>query len=44
VRLLRLGVGVIGILLPIVLIAGNWVAGDKVIVPTSMSGILHWHP
>jgi|SRR5271166_2052657 len=36
-RLLRLGVGVIGILLPIALIAGNWVAGDKVIVPSSMS-------
>jgi hypothetical protein len=37
-RLLRLGVGVTGILLPIALIAGNWVAGDKVIVPDSMSG------
>jgi hypothetical protein len=38
VRLLRLGVGLIGALLPVALIAGNWIAGDKVIVPASMSG------
>jgi hypothetical protein len=38
VKLLRLGVGVIGTFLPIALIAGNWVLGDKVIVPSSMSG------
>lgn len=35
---LRLGVGVIGALLPIMLIAWNWIAGDKTIVPASMSG------
>jgi len=38
VKHLRLGVGLVGILLPILLIAGNWLAGDKVIVPSSMSG------
>lgn len=38
VKLLRLGVGLIGTLLPIALIAGNWILGDKVIVPSSMSG------
>lgn len=38
VRLLRLGVGVIGTTLPLALIAGNWILGDKVIVPASMSG------
>jgi hypothetical protein len=31
-------VGVVGILLPGLLIAANWIAGDKVIVPSSMSG------
>lgn len=35
---LRLGVGIVGIVLPIALIAFNWIAGDKKIVPTSMSG------
>ena len=35
---LRLGVGIIGASLPILLIAWNWIAGDKTIVPTSMSG------
>jgi hypothetical protein len=34
VKDLRLGVGVIGALLPIMLIAWNWIAGDKTIVPT----------
>jgi hypothetical protein len=38
VKDLRLGVGVIGILLPIALIAGNRIMGDKVIIPASMSG------
>jgi hypothetical protein len=38
VKLLRLGVGVIGILLPIAIIVGNWVLDDKVIVPSSISG------
>src|SRR5712691_2581171 len=38
VKDLRLGVGVIGALLPIMLIAWNRIAGDKTIVPTSMSG------
>ena len=38
VKDLRLGVGVIGALLPIMLIAWNWIAGDKTIVPASMSG------
>jgi hypothetical protein len=38
VRLLRLGVGVIGTVLPLALIAGNWITGGKVIVPASMSG------
>jgi hypothetical protein len=38
VRLLRLGVGVIGSVLPAALIAGNWIMGGKVIVPSSMSG------
>src|SRR5712691_8881591 len=38
VKDLRLGVGVIGALLPIMLIAWNGIAGDKTIVPTSMSG------
>src|SRR5580704_11455205 len=42
IRLLRLGVGAIGIGLPLALIAGNWLTGDKagakVIVPDSMSG------
>jgi hypothetical protein len=38
VRLLRLGVGAIGLTLPAALIAGNWIAGGKVIVPSSMSG------
>jgi len=38
VRLLRLGVGVIGAVLPVALIAGNWIMGGKVIVPSSMSG------
>lgn len=38
VKELRLGVGVIGALLPILLIAWNWIAGDKTIVPASMSG------
>ncbi len=37
-RNLRLGVGVVGTLLPVGLIAGNWILGDKVIVPSSMSG------
>jgi hypothetical protein len=38
VRLLRLCVGAIGTTLPVALIAGNWIAGGKVIVPSSMSG------
>jgi hypothetical protein len=38
VRLLRLGVGVIGSALPLALMAGNWVTGDPVIIPSSMSG------
>lgn len=38
VRLLRLGIGVVGTALPIALIAGNLVLGDNVIVPNSMSG------
>lgn len=38
VKLLRLGVGLIGALLPVALIFFNWIAGDKVIVPGSMSG------
>jgi hypothetical protein len=42
IRLLRLGVGAIGTGLPLALIAGNWLTGDKVgakvIVPDSMSG------
>jgi hypothetical protein len=38
VRLLRLGVGVIGSALPLALIGGNWITGDQVIVPSSMSG------
>jgi hypothetical protein len=38
VQILRLGVGVIGTLLPITLIVGNAIAGDTVIVPSSMSG------
>lgn len=38
VKDLRLGVGVIGALLPITLIAWNWIAGDKTIIPSSMSG------
>ncbi len=38
VKLLRLGVGLIGTLLPVALIFFNWIAGDKVIVPNSMSG------
>jgi len=37
VRLLRLGVGAVGTTLPIALIAGNLLLGDKVIVPNSMS-------
>jgi hypothetical protein len=37
VKLLRLGVGVVGVLLPITLIFFNWVMGDPVIVPSSMS-------
>jgi hypothetical protein len=35
---LRLGVGMLGISLPVLLIAWNWFAGDKVVVPESMSG------
>lgn len=35
---LRLGVGVVGTLLPVLLIAGNWLLDDKVLVPSSMSG------
>jgi hypothetical protein len=38
VKDLRLGAGVIGTFLPIMLIVWNWIAGDKTIVPTSMSG------
>jgi hypothetical protein len=38
VRLLRLGVGAIGTLLPIGLIAGNLAMGNKEIIPASMSG------
>ncbi len=38
VRLLRLGVGAVGAALPIALILGNLVLGDKIIVPSSMSG------
>lgn len=38
VKDLRLGAGVIGAFLPIMLIVWNWIAGDKTIVPTSMSG------
>lgn len=38
VKLLRLGVGFVGTLLPLALIAGNRIMGDKVIVPASMSG------
>jgi hypothetical protein len=38
VKLLRLGVGVIGCLLPLALIFFNWIAGDKAVVPSSMSG------
>jgi hypothetical protein len=38
VRNLRLGVGVVGVMLPVALPAGNWLASDRVIVPTSMSG------
>src|SRR4029077_17874374 len=34
----RLGVGVNGALLPIICVLWNWIAGDKTIVPTSMSG------
>jgi hypothetical protein len=35
---LRFGVGGIGILLALALLAVNWMSGDKVIVPASMSG------
>jgi len=38
VKDLRLGVGVIGTLLPVTLIVWNLIAGDKTIVPSSMSG------
>jgi len=38
VRLLRLGVGTVGTALPLALIAGNWLLGNKIIVPDSMSG------
>lgn len=37
-KLLRLGVGIIGTTLPVALIAGNWIVGDKTVVPASMSG------
>jgi hypothetical protein len=30
--------GVVGILFPGLLITANWIAGDKVIVPSSMTG------
>jgi hypothetical protein len=38
VRNLRLGVGAVGTLLPVALIAGNWLLDERVIVPSSMSG------
>jgi hypothetical protein len=38
VKSLRLGVGIIGVSLPIMLIMWNLIAGDKTIFPTSMSG------
>lgn len=38
VAILRLSVGVIGFFLPITLIAGNWLLGDRAIVPSSISG------
>jgi hypothetical protein len=37
VKLLRMGVGVVGAALPVALIAGDLILGDKVIVPSSMS-------
>lgn len=37
VRNLRLGVGVVGTLLPVMLIAGNRIMGDTTIIPSSMS-------
>jgi hypothetical protein len=38
VRLLRLGVGGIGTGLPVAIIAGEWLTGARVLVPSSMSG------
>lgn len=38
VRNLRLGVGAVGTLLPVTLILGNLIVGDKTIIPSSMSG------
>lgn len=38
VRLLRMGIGAIGILLPAALIAGNALLDSKTIIPSSMSG------
>jgi hypothetical protein len=43
VKILRLGVGSIGILLPIVLIAGNWIVDWQVSWPSSMSGSYYTH-
>ncbi len=37
VKLLRLGVGAVGALLPVALIFFNWIMGDAVTVPSSMS-------
>jgi hypothetical protein len=43
VKILRLGVGSIGILLPIVLIVGNWIVDWQVSWPSSMSGSYYTH-
>lgn len=43
VKVLRCGVGVIGILLPIALILGNWIVDWKVSWPSSMSGSYYTH-
>jgi len=43
VKILRLGVGIIGILLPIVLIVGNWIVDWKVSWPSSMSSSYYTH-
>jgi hypothetical protein len=43
VKILRLGVGSIGILLPIVLIVGNWIVDWQFSWPSSMSGSYYTH-